>query len=233
MCGMPPDRPWQPEEPSPACARIIQAALTRVPPHLAGVYFHPWVGAHYGTSSLHGHSTKLWLLGASHYEWEPHAAQRGIQRPASLTCWNVASQITSSTIRFHTNIECTLLGKKPTPAEREDIWASLAFANLVQEIVGYGPRAKPTPHMWATGQTAFRSLLAALQPDVVLVFGFALWDHLPGGYTALPAMQDGKIPLQRREYGHTIACRVRHPSSPGFSSRAWHTVIKRAMEEPL
>jgi hypothetical protein len=125
-----------------------------------------------------------------------------------------------------------LLGKKPTPVEREDVWSSLIFANFVQRLVGYGPTAKPTPHMWATGHTAFRSILAALQPDVVLVFGFELWDKLPGGYTALQDIREGTTTLKRREYGHTIACRVRHPSSPGFSSRAWHTVIKRAMEEP-
>jgi hypothetical protein len=90
MCVMPPNLPWQPEEPSPECARIIHAALTRVPPNLAGVYFHPWVGAHYGQSTLHGHSTKLWLLGASHYEWEPQAAQHGLQRPPTLTCWRTS-----------------------------------------------------------------------------------------------------------------------------------------------
>jgi hypothetical protein len=83
--------------------------------------------------------------------------------------------------------------------------------------------------MWATGHTAFRSILAALQPDVVLVCGFELWDHLPGGYRSLQDIHEGTIVLQRRVYGHTIACRVRHPSSPGFSSRAWHTVIARVM----
>jgi len=232
MSAMPPDLSWQPEEPSPACARIIQAALTRVPPDLAGVYFHPWVGAHYGTRNLHRHNAKIWLLGASHYEWQPHAAHRGLQRPSGLTCWNIAAQLTATTMRFYTNIECTLLGRMPTPEERAEIWASVVFSNLEQEVVGYGPMAKPTPHMWATGHTAFRSLLAALQPDVVVVFGFAVWDHLPGGYRALQDIREGTITLQRRVYDHTIACRLRHPSSVGFSSRAWHTVIKRAMEAP-
>jgi len=232
MSVIPPNLPWQPDEPSPACARIMQSYLTRVPPHLAGVYFHPAVGANYGQSTSDGPSPKVWLLGASHYEWEPHAAQCGIQRPPTLTCWNIAAQMTSSTIRFYTNLECTLLGRMPTPAEREEIWASVVFSNFVQQIVGYGPTARPTPHMWTAGQTAFRSLLAALQPDIALVFGFELWDHLPGGYTALQDIREGTITLQRRMYGHTIACRLRHPSSVGFSSRAWHPVITRAMEAP-
>ena len=145
------------------------------------------------------------------------------------TCWNIAAHLTSASHRFYTNIECTLLGKKPTPAEREEVWSSLVFSNFVQQIVGYGPTARPTPHMWAGGHTAFRSILEALQPDVVLVCGFELWDHLPGGYTALQAIQEGKMSLQRRVYGHTIACRVRHPSSPGFSSGSWHQVITRVM----
>src|SRR5262249_55020195 len=149
----------------------IQAALTRVPPHLAGVYFSPWVGAHYGTRPLLGHRTKVWLLGASHYEWEPHAAQRGLQRPPTLTCWNIAAQLTGTSHRFYTNLECTLLGRKPTPQEREYFWSSLTFSNFVQQIVGCGPTARPTPHMWATGHTAFHSILEVLQPDVVLVFG--------------------------------------------------------------
>jgi hypothetical protein len=191
MSAMPPNLPWQPEEPSPACARIIHAALTRVPPNLARVYFHPWVGAHYGKSNLHGHSTKLWLLGASHYEWEPQAAQRGIQRPPTLTCWNIVAQMTSSTTRFHTNIECTLLGRKPTPAEREEVWSSVVFSNFVQQVVGYGPTARPTPQMWTAGQTAFRSILAALQPDIVLVFGFELWDKLPGEYRHFRTSEKG------------------------------------------
>jgi hypothetical protein len=232
MCVMPPNPPRHPEKPSPECERIIHAALTRVPPHLAGVYFHPWVGAHYGTSTLHGHRTRIWLLGASHYEWEPHAAHGGLQRPPTLTCWNIAAQLTSTSHRFYTNLECTMLGRKPTPEEREGMWSSLAFSNFVQQIVGCGPTARPTPQMWATGHTAFRSILAALQPDVVLVFGFEVWDKLPGEYTALQDMREGTLTLQRREYGHTIACRVMHPSSPRFPSRAWHRVIKRAMEEP-
>jgi hypothetical protein len=206
----------------------MQSYLARVPPHLAGVYFHPAVGANYGQRTSDGPIPKIWLLGASHYEWEPQAAQRGLPRPPTLTCWNIAAQLTATTHRFYTNIECTLLGKKPTPAEREEVWASVVFSNFVQQLVGYGPTAKPTPHMWATGHTAFQSILAALQPDIVLVCGFELWDHLPGGYQALEAVQEGKITLQRRMYGHTIACRVRHPSSPGFSSRAWHTGITRA-----
>ena len=232
MSVIPPNLPWQPDEPSPACARIMQSYRTRVPPQLAGVYFHPAVGANYGQSTSDGPRPKVWLLGASHYEWEPHAAQCGIQRPPTLTCWNIAAQMTSSTIRFYTNLECTLLGRKPTPAEREEIWASVVFSNFVQQIVGYGPTARPTPHMWTAGQTAFRSLLAALQPDVVLVLGFELWDKLPEEYTALRDMRAGTITLKRRAYGHTIACRLRHPSSVGYSSRAWHTVIKRAMEAP-
>jgi hypothetical protein len=229
MSVMPPDRPWQPEEPSPACARIMQSYLTRVPPDLAGVYFHPAVGAHYGKRTSDGPSPKLWLLGASHYEWELQAAQRGIQRPPTLTCWNIAAQLTTASHRFYTNIECTLLGKKATPAEREEVWSSLVFSNFVQQIVGYGPTARPTPHMWAGGRTAFQSILEVLQPDVVLVCGFELWDKLPGGYRSLQDMHEGTIVLKRRVYGHTIACRVRHPSSPGFSSRAWHQVLTRAM----
>jgi hypothetical protein len=231
MSVMPPDLSWQPEEPSPACARIIQAALTRVPPQLAGVYFPPWVGTHYGQSTSEGPRPKIWLLGSSHYEWEAPAAQRGLQRPPGLTCWNIAAQLTATSHRFYTNIECTLLGRKPTPAEREAVWSSVVFSNFVQQIVGYGPTARPTPQMWATGHTAFRSLLAALQPDVVLVYGFELWEHLPGGYTALQDIREGTITLQRRAYGHTIACRVMHPSSPRFASRAWHPVVHRAMEE--
>src|SRR5262245_31188535 len=105
MSVMQPGPPWQPEEPSPACARIIHAALTRVPPQLAGVSFLPWVGAHYGTRPLFGRSPRVWLLGASHYEWEPHAAQCGLQRPPTLTCWNIAAQLTATSHRFYTNLE--------------------------------------------------------------------------------------------------------------------------------
>jgi hypothetical protein len=163
---------------------------------------------------------------------QPYVAAYNSFSMLGPTCWNIAAHLTSASHRFYTNIECTLLGKKPTPAEREEVWSSMVFSNFVQQIVGYGPTARPTPHMWAGGHPAFRSLLAALQPDVVLVFGFELWDKLPGGYRALEAVQAGNITLQRRAYGHTIACRVRHPSSPGFSSRAWHQVITRAMQAP-
>jgi hypothetical protein len=99
--------------------------------------------------------------------------------------------MTSSTTRFHTNIECTLLGRKPTPAEREEVWSSVVFSNFVQQVVGYGPTARPTPQMWTAGQTAFRSILAALQPDIVLVFGFELWDKLPGEYRHFRTSEKG------------------------------------------
>lgn len=182
--SLPPLPPRQPQRPGPAATAVIQQAVARVPVSLQDANFLPWVGEHYGQSGLFG-PRKILVVGESHYAWEEDAFI-----DPTLTCWCIAGQLTGEDApkAYWTNVVIALRGRHPASAEKLQAWHAMAYYTYVQQIVGAGPRQRPTRAMWTASHAAFRSVLAALQPDVVLVLGVGVWDHLPAGTEELPAL---------------------------------------------
>jgi uracil-DNA glycosylase len=100
--------------------------------------------------------------------------------------------------------------------------------------VGFGPRVRPTPEMWSKALPAFMEVLSHLKPQSVVVLGYILWDHLPGGFQDGPVLEGSGRPRTRiyrvGEDSQALAFATLHPSSGGFSALDWHPLIMRAIE---
>lgn len=209
----------------PAVQGEIDASLTRAPKRLKGVRFVPWVGKTYQIEGFMGR--KVLVLGESHY----HSNEEESSEPY-WTCLCVAEQVaTSYRSRFWTGIAKAFLGKIPDLTQRQTFWQSVAFYNYVQEVVGGGPRIRPTPKMWKSAETGFQSVLDALQPDVVVALGWSMWSWLP--HEAVHSVKKKVAGVAVEVCGYRcgenkIATTISlpHPSSVGFNGATWYSVLK-------
>lgn len=127
------------------------------------VFFKPWVGDNFSEGGLW--SKKILILGESHYQWN-----KNIPLTEDLTIQCIREQIDGGyTKAFWTNIVITLLNIRPSLEDKYRCWHSVAFYNYIQCSVGFGPRVRPTPEMWAKSQTAFSEVIDELQPDCIIV----------------------------------------------------------------
>jgi hypothetical protein len=183
------------------------------------LFFEPWIGQRHSEGFA---GRRVLLLGESHYldadGYEPRNFTSGvIQRWA----------IKGPTAPYFTRI-CRLMlgGPIPSLTERTTFWDSVVFYNYVQAWVGTGPRQRPTPANWATGEPGLRSVMTAYSPEVMIVLGADLWWHV----AQTIAHQPGKI-LGTFSSGQTMIAAIDHPSS-GFSYARWRPVVDAAFVRP-
>lgn len=137
---------------------------------IPGVTFQPWVGLHYGRNSRFG--LGLLVLGESHYGSKEEEC-------STYTSRIVRTWAQQERDRFFTVIANVLADNRGwiSDAERADAWEHIAFSNFVQSMMN-GPREPPSFRQWVDAQQPFRSVLAALNPQAVLVLGQRLDEHL-------------------------------------------------------
>ena len=137
----------------------------------SSVKFQPWVGDHYHSSR---YGVRVMVLGESHYgepeDYAPDFTQHVINEHAF-----------QPGLRFFTIVTNLLRGTtdEPTAEERREAWQHVAFYNYVQEFVGDAGRIRPTRAMWRDAAAVLEEVVAELRPDVILVLGYQMWDHLP------------------------------------------------------
>lgn len=188
------------------------------------VRFRPFVGDAYGGRWWR---LPLLVLGESHY------ASDGKPKGTGVTQEVVARFLEGERFPFFSRVTGLLdgPGSARNPKRRRDVWASIAFANYVQEIVGTKPRDRPTPTMWADARGPFLEVLHVLRPRAVLVLGKDLWNHLPPADAPGPTLNLLAGPEQARWYGQAIAAHVAHPASFGFSYKNWGPVLPALIAE--
>lgn len=194
---------------------------------MSAVFFKPWIGDNYGSSSMFG--KKILVLGESHYQWDVN-----IHLKPELTRDCIIEQITTNYKKqFWTNIAVAFLSKNPNQKEKKDFWHSVSFYNYIQANVGFGPRVRPSAEMWRQSEPGFIEVMSDLTPDVLIVLGYALWNNLPAlhgedGPLIMGAEQPNTWLYPLVSGGTCLAYGVRHPSA-GFSGRYWHHHIKQAI----
>jgi len=112
------------------------------------------------------------VLGESHY------GKEGDSEP-TLTQDTVRYWAQERRYKFFTMIAKVLLGNPGwiDDEARAEVWEHVAFYNFVQSLLP-AARTAPTFTEWCAAQVPFKTVLAALQPDAVLVLGSGLWDHI-------------------------------------------------------
>ena len=175
------------------------------------VIFQPWIGDKYCKDNRFG--LRVLVLGESHNNNDGAETSDFTTRVVESFIQN---KIESRRKAFFTKIAKVLLGIETniwkSYDERTDIWQQIAFYNYIQCYVGGTARIRPTGEMWQAAQEPFLSVLDKLKPDVVLVLGVDLWDHLQ--------------PLPK---GPEF-CKIKHPST-GFSYTKWTPKFVKALNQ--
>lgn len=191
--------------------------------------FTPFIGKNYGTSDS-CFQEKVLCLGDSHY---------GSSTPTSNTTNDVVTRYLKNVVKeswfptFSKGLQAlTGCDMKNNLAYREKIFNSICFYNYVQ-VPMTEPREKPSVENYNEATEAFIETLNELTPDIVVVWGARLWNHLPwenfleyrgceeiNGYKLYSCFyslsSDKKI----------LLLRIYHPSG-GFSWMNWHNCLKK------
>ena len=160
------------------------------------VVFKPYQGSKYTQNNRFG--LRVLVLGESHN----HDGVESSDFTTGVVKWFTQNKRDA----FFTKIAKVLLGIETngwlSDTELVEIWDQVAFYNYIQCFVKTA-RIRPTDEMWRAAQEPFLSVLDELKPDVVLVLGFDLLNHL------------GQPLPEGPEF-----CGIKHPST-GFSYREW------------
>ena len=168
--------------------------------------FEPWIGSKYWTKGLDG--KRVLILGESHY------GEVGLEY-AGLTIDVVREWGQKKRLRFFTVCQKLIQGPGKddwvSDQQRRDFWEHVSFYNYVQSFPGPEPRYRPNAEMWAGGMEPFLFTLDELEPDVLIVLGYELAEHI------LVVPEGIRV------------CRIQHPSSRGFRYANWWPMIERAL----
>lgn len=170
-----------------------------------GVFFLPWIGEDYDSSSG---EQRLLILGESHYsqpdEETPDLTRTCIREHAKRK-WNH---------RFFTMLTQLVSGEDHWNIDRVQFWNRVCFYNYVQRSVGDSWGIAPDPEAYPRDERAFRAVISSLRPSHVLVCSWRLWDHLPSQLfdTQLTAIADRFEVRRMTTDPSVIAMGIPHPS---------------------
>lgn len=168
--------------------------------------FEPWVGSHYNKDGFNG--IRILILGESHY------GTKDLER-SSFTREVVNDLGQNRRNRFFTVVQMLITGipkgTRISNEDRQSFWEQVAFYNFIQSIVGEKSGIRPTAEMWKSAKGPFVATVQELKPDLIVVLGNELQDHLP------------KIDV--------MLCNLKHPSSRGFGLYEWQEKVKNTIAE--
>lgn len=201
--------------------------------------FHPWVGELYGQTELLG-GRRILVVGESHHASDLPVGEIAPEMTRAVMTEYGASQERGKWKRTLDNVAWALSGKNRAELAREDyrgefdVWRSLAFYNYIPVILAEGPRGtRPTSELFASGREPFEMVLTELQPDVILVCGYALFpnimrNHWPHMFNNPWQFKGDIVDVDRPKPMRLI--RMIHPST-GFSPLYWNKIINAAVNE--
>ncbi len=213
---------------------------------MPALYFKPWIGPDFAeiqrlreqnpivlTAQRDFWAHPIHVLGESHYG-HPDEYRDDFTETVIRKCAFAPSRCG----RFFAKILQVVGNRHISELDREHHWHKLAFSNYVQDLLPKS-RQQPSNAEWDRGAAAFRTQLAITRPEILLVLGRRLWDHLPRDFGfPLPLLRlpTDVLPLPQ-SYGDrevvvneawayvyetggrkrlSIAVYVLHPSGRGF-----------------
>jgi len=199
---------------------------------MENVFFKPWVGENYFENGFNG--KKILVLGDSHYceHYDDCEVCGDISRQAECKADNLTQGVVESFIEYkqgygyrpwmisYKKFTDVLLGEKVPNNVAIDFWNSIVFYNYVQKAQK-GPGISPTQEDYENSHNAFVEILEEYQPDLVMVWGWRLWEKI----VKFGTKSDFNIVENRdlRFYYFDInrkkipaCCGMPHPSSAAF-----------------
>lgn len=197
--------------------------------------FLPHVGRRYWTDGFNGR--RLLVVGESHYSGSKDSVQ-DYRQNNWLTRDVIKRQWNGEDYSYHKKVAHAIAGRPLEPREIRPFWESLAFYTFVQDIVGVGPRVRPTKALWDEGLDLLPDVIEKLKPDFVIATGSDLWKRLPSWDPDLWLKLESKrieTCVGTTESGHRFrATYMDHPASWGFGNGSrWHPLVTRFLALPL
>jgi hypothetical protein len=220
--------------PTPLCL-LLAKHLTHFDDQLAlipGLAWLPWVGEQYA-------STAVLLIGESFYSdgtsWLTRSdAVRQMVNNQGLH----SEQRKFAKSKLFRSVECTLLAKSTSSfAEREKVWTSVGYLNLVQRVMA-SRKKRPTEQDFDNGWRILLQVASVLRPQVCIRLGIAGigqlehllatgklgWQYTVSEFRKRPLV----VHLQQGEYQLKLIC-INHPSgSFGYQYKKWAQVLQQA-----
>jgi hypothetical protein len=212
---------------------VVKNLASKMPSSLMAL---PWVGKNY-ERGING--VKIFILGDSGYWQEPNMDAAFASNEVCGLIAEIDAHIAAKagerecykpSQNTYTKFANAFLGKKDSDVC--EFWSNVMFYNYVQENM-HATRHTPTNKDYENGWLLFEEMVKLYEPDLVLVWGKNLWNHLPEDKGV-----DGKCILDDK-YGSFYDCKIGgklihifhgvHPSA-AFSPEEYHPYINEAIE---
>jgi hypothetical protein len=191
------------------------------------VKFKPWVQGPYWNEPV-----RTLVIGDSHYGQDARAAT------SEFTSQMVRELAIETPIPFFTRIAAMMNNKiLGSESERNSFWRSVAFYNYLQELAGEVAGVPVSYERFADSDAAFREVLRKLKPDLAIVLGHRVWNHMD----VCDAAKDKPLRtkgvddryLEAWQYAtpdgnSTLVFHVKHPSR-GFTFGKFHPLYREAV----
>ena len=205
---------------------------------MSKIFFRPWVGSAYAMGGIFG--KQVMILGESHY-CKDGCVDCGNAKVhpkcCDFTTGVVNAYLDESAERegwmsTYLKFERSLVGHETGGKERRRIWDSVVFYNYLQTAMGK-PRKAGTKKQYEDAAEPFFEVLEQYRPQYVIVWGYRLWNYMPGGerwswnddiVVDGYANKCGNYALNDDTKVKILS--VYHPSG-GYSWDYWHKVISQ------
>ena len=191
---------------------------------IKGLHFQTYFGKNYEN----GKYGKLLLLGESHYLDE------------DLDSPNLTKEVLKNYLnglKFKSPF-FRKIGLAFNPEDRYEVWHNVAFSNLIQKGLP-NSKSQPNVEQKASVNLAFKILLENINPEKVIILSKRMWTIwlTDDGCTQNGAVGEDNHRSEVWEYeypgGKCLVIGIYHPSTRGFSSRAWAPVIKKFLTKKI
>ena len=154
--------------------------------------FLPFIGTNFSVGGVF--PTRILILGDSHYCGEcDDCGIKGISENQGTGCCNFTRDVVAKFIEYrqgkrphegwmntYLKFEKALVDHETDASESLKIWNSVAFYNYIQTAYIGESRQAYSSSDYAQSFPYFKQLLNELTPDMIIVWGYRLWNNLPG-----------------------------------------------------
>jgi hypothetical protein len=205
---------------------------------MTNVFFRPWVGENYKAKGFNG--KRILVLGESCYcgtcpgcggftvddvdwdaeEWQAECRNKIPEVVTRFLDYKNGKMPFQGYMRTFSRFTNIFTGHQCTAEETQNFWKSFVLYNYVQTALK-GPGIAPEQWEWDTGKEAFFEVLADYNPDVIIVWGKRLWDHMPTGIRedkSFPNRWGDGLRYYNNGKRDIPAYACYHPSRPPFST---------------
>ena len=206
---------------------------------MKNVCFMPREGKKYSSTGYQG--KKILVLGESLYGVEVN--KDGVSPTKQVVDWYLEEKEKEGKTRRHrrafnmfTNV---VLGKPANYKQASCFWESVVFYNYIHATVLNVSRKSPQKEDFEKSKAAFFEILEEYQPDLIIVWGKRLWNHMPncmpngekGTWSDFDILDEsgGKFYYYETSNKKIPAYCIKHPSAA--LSYGWHDYIQEAINK--